>query len=345
MWPGFIVRLRPVGPWRLGPDSGARDRVDRVLHSDRLYSAVSWAMGRMGLLEEWVAAAFRGPGGPAVRFSSCFPALDELLFAPPPRNLWPPLASAKLRWKGARFVPLTLVRRLLAEDTPDEDRWIVDGLSECLLPSDRPRGPFRPSLRSNIAVDRLMGNIEAHATACVEFSDGAGMWAAAAFAGEEARLRWSEPVRAAFRLLAESGFGGRRSHGWGRCAMPDFVDGLLPDLILPPPPSPSVGEGESTPAPSESAFWLLSLFSPSPEDVVYWDRGSYSLVTRGGRVESPASWGALKKLSRMVAEGSVLLADAPVRGVAQNVAPDGFPHPVYRAGFAFAIPIRWRVAS
>jgi len=40
----------------------------------------------------------------------------------------------------------------------------------------------------------------------------------------------------------------------------------------------------------------------------------------------------------MVAEGSVLCAAAPPRGSAANVAPDGFAHPVFRAGFALSVP-------
>jgi hypothetical protein len=41
----------------------------------------------------------------------------------------------------------------------------------------------------------------------------------------------------------------------------------------------------------------------------------------------------------MVTEGSVLVAATEPRGSAADVAPEGFPHPVYRAGFALAIPI------
>jgi hypothetical protein len=41
----------------------------------------------------------------------------------------------------------------------------------------------------------------------------------------------------------------------------------------------------------------------------------------------------------MVAEGSVLVAAAEPRGMAPDVAPGGFAHPVYRAGFAVAVPI------
>jgi CRISPR/Cas system CSM-associated protein Csm4 (group 5 of RAMP superfamily) len=84
---------------------------------------------------------------------------------------------------------------------------------------------------------------------------------------------------------------------------------------------------------------MLSLFHPASGDSIDWGRGSYSLTTRGGRVESPASWGDAKKPTRMIAEGSVIVAAAEPRGSASNVAPDHFPHPVYRAGFALAVPI------
>ena len=68
----ILVRLRPTGPWRIGPDSGDPDRVDRIYHSDSLYSAISGAMARLGMLEEWLEETARAQQ-PAVRVSSCFP--------------------------------------------------------------------------------------------------------------------------------------------------------------------------------------------------------------------------------------------------------------------------------
>ena len=124
MNPGLVVKLRPTGPWRVGPDSGARSRVDAVYHSDSLYAAVCSAMARLGLFEDWLDATARGaecPLGPAVAFSSCFPFLDDTRFVAPPRSIWPPtspaLLSARVRWKSARFVPLTVVEALLAGQT------------------------------------------------------------------------------------------------------------------------------------------------------------------------------------------------------------------------------------
>ena len=615
MNPGLVVKLRPTGPWRIGPDSGARNRVDTVYHSDTLYAAVTGALARLGPIEEWLAATARN-SVPAVCFSSCFPFLDEIGFIVPPRTVWPPtspaLLSARVRWKSARFVPLGLVPVILAGRALEEGQWRIDAASECLVPAGR-SGPFRTGMRSNAAVDRLNGSAERHSTACIEFRSGAGLWAIISFADEAAAGRWMDPVKTAFRLLADSGFGGERSRGWGRAEMPEFIEGTLPEMILPaaaaipapeisaqeppvpveeppeekphveeppvepekspeeppreeppaeeppkeeaavptaipiaplsvemapgpvemvtvlqrnrlelkdmvaqegvqnpgleeaneepgvevaaeepleeasvlgpvpimplsaemaeaelarvaveppvvaaeseppapaaephsvagatpqPPASPepaasdpSRDRGADLGAPAETepspvaksdadegaqsdspamvppapdpeppppdpdpqpepappvpeppepdpapvppmpepspeppyepgppfpeplpaaplspatpaqAHWLLSLFTPGPGDSVDWSRGSYSVVARGGRIESPVRSGERKKQLPMVTEGSVLYVSAPPAGSAPDVAPDGFVHPVYRAGFALAIPL------
>jgi len=81
------------------------------------------------------------------------------------------------------------------------------------------------------------------------------------------------------------------------------------------------------------------LFTPAAADSVDWRRGNYTVLPRGGRVDSPAGSGELKKQIQMVAEGSVVYAETAPRGSAADVAPDGFAHPVFRAGFAVAIPL------
>ena len=355
MNPGLVVKLRPPGPWRSGPDSGARNRIDPVYHSDSLYSAVTGALRVLGHMDDWLDATARNPQGAAVRFSSCFPFQGDIGYIIPPRSLWPPMSGAavtspKVRWKSARYIPLGLVEALLNGQVLDEDHWSIDGPSECLVPSGRP-GPFRMSTRSAAAVDRLTGAVERHATACIEFVQGAGLWTLVSFADDEQFERWNGPVRAAFRLLADSGFGGERGRGWGRSEAPEFIDGTLPDMILPPrvkpEPEPSA-EAESESAPVEAVpepaaaqdhHWLLSLFAPAGEDSIDWTKGAYSVVARGGRIDSPVRQGDLKKQLNMISEGSVLIAATAPLGSSPDVAPDGFPHPVYRAGFALSIPL------
>ena len=112
MNPALLIKLRPTGPWRIGPDSGARNQVDAIYHSDTLYAAVTSAMLRLGLLPDWLGAT-SGDRTPAVCFTSCFPFVAEIAFIVPPRTIWPPsspaLLSARVRWKSARFVPLGIV--------------------------------------------------------------------------------------------------------------------------------------------------------------------------------------------------------------------------------------------
>ncbi|HEX5431374.1 MAG TPA: type III-A CRISPR-associated RAMP protein Csm4 [Bryobacteraceae bacterium] len=329
---GLFIRLRPAGPWRIGPDSGDRDRVDRIFHSDTLYSAIAGAMARLGTLEEWLEATARAED-PAVRFSSCFPFQGDTLFVVAPRSLWPPPPSSKIRWKGAQFVPLSVVESLLNGRPVSEEGWAVDGMSEALIPHGS-QGPFRISVRASAAIDRQGEAVVPHSTACLEFAPGAGLWTMAAFASDPAREQWNEPVRAAFRLLADSGFGGERSRGWGR-AEADFSDR---DALLP--------AGQSTAQNgAEKGWWLLSLFHPAGNDAIDWNRGNYAVTTRSGRVESGARWGEIKRSTRMIAEGSVLAAAAEPRGSVADVAPEGFPHPVYRCGHAMAIPIPLRPVS
>jgi CRISPR type III-A-associated RAMP protein Csm4 len=350
--PGLVVKLRPTRPWRVGPDSGARDGVDTVYHSDSFYSAVTAAMRLLGHLNAWLEATANNLAGSAVRFSSLYPFHNEIGYVIPPRTVWPSPASTKVRWKGARFVPLGLVAPLLSGRALEEDRWDVDAPSQCLVPNGR-SGPFRLGLHSGAAVDRLSGYVEPHAVACVDFLPGAGMWAAVSFADEQQRDRWDTPVRASLRLLADSGFGGERSRGWGRAESPEFIEGSLPQMILSDQPEEHTAadesgaslSGEAPVVEAPAAYWLLSLFNPAPADTVDWNRGNYYVLTRNGRVESPARSGDLKKSLNMVGEGSVLVAENPVQGAAADVAPDGFLHPVYRSGFALAVPVPSQAAS
>ena len=114
------------------------------------------------------------------------------------------------------------------------DQWMPDPESGCLLRRDRPQSsPYRVVTRTQAAVDRLGSGAEPHSLACVEFEPTAGLWCVVAFGSEDASARWKEAVKSAFRLLADTGFGGRRSSGWGQTEPPQFEEGRWPSLLLP----------------------------------------------------------------------------------------------------------------
>ena len=326
---GFIVRLRPIGPWRLGPSSGARDRVDRVLHSDTLYSALTIAADHLGFLSEWLGATAEAEE-PVVRVGSAFPFVGRTLLAPAPKHVWPPQSSGRVRWKSARFVPLHVAPRLLAYEALKEDRWAVDPVSESVLPVEKfgeVNPPFRVAMRRTAAVDRLSGaSSDASSTACLEFAEQAGMWCPVICPED-----WRERVQALFRYIADAGVGGERSSGWGRAAAPEFEP--LPSAL-------AANSLDELPDQHAAGYWLLSLYAPAASDRVDWSRGSYALLRRSGRTNGS---GAPKTESAIVEEGSVVMAESAPAGRAHDVAPAGAGHPVYRAGFAVAVPVAVRL--
>lgn len=335
MNPALLVRIRPSTPWRLGPEWGSLAEAEAVLHSDAVYSAVTLAMEQLGWMEEWLGAAAAPFREPAVRFTSAFPWQRNLLYVPPPRGCWPPEgASPRVRWKGATLAPAQLVGALLRGERFEEDAWEVDGPSGCLIPagSRSATGPFRLLRRSCAAVDRITGgHALPYLAGCVQFAPVSGLWCAAQFATQTAYAVWGPRIEAAFRLLADSGIGGMRSRGFGRARRVEFQAGLLGDLLFGSKGAPPAGNG----------WWLLSLMSPAPSDAVRWDEGHYELVKRGGRVGSLAGGGLRKHATRMVAEGSVIVSRMAPRGAVVDVAPQGCPHPVLRAGYAVAVSIPW----
>ena len=350
MYPALLIRLRPSGPWRFGSGEGGLDRVDALYRSDRLFSAVTIAMRRLGFIEEWLDATARS-SSPAAAFTSLFPCQGDTLFAIPPATVWPPPASlvnapspvflAKIRWKTARFVPLTLIDSLVTGGSVLADQWLPDVESGCLLRRDRPNiSPFRVTLRRSAVVDRVTGLAPAvSGVAALEFEPGAGLWTVVRYKDRASQANWNERLEAAFRLLADSGFGGRRTSGWGHSEQPGFQRGAWPNLLLPKMSRAEAnGAGTANGAAAEhSRYWLLSLYSPSPDDRVDWSGGEYEVMTRAGWVESLAAGGQEKKSVRMIAEGSVLLAAADPVGTALDVAPEGSEHPVYRSGIAVAL--------
>jgi CRISPR type III-A-associated RAMP protein Csm4 len=345
MIPSLLVRIRPVTPWRIGADSGDASQVSPVLHSDALYSALTLAFGQLGQMEDWLEATARPHGEPAVRLSSCFPWQRGFLYAPPPAGLWPPAetagsSAARTRLKGAKLVPTSVIAALASGQAFDGSAWAVDAQSACLIPaqSRSATGPFRVVWRSSAAVDRVTGgNAIAHTAGALQFAPASGLWCAAAFSSQTAYAVWAPKLEAAFRLLADSGVGGLRSRGFGRARTPDFEAGLLDEMLF--------GAGAATAAGANGAWWLLSVYSPDPSDTVDWGAGDYRLLVRTGRVASAAAGGGEKRASRVVEEGSVLVAPTAPRGMVRNVAPESSPHPVWRSGYALALRIPWRGAA
>jgi len=295
--PTLLVRFRPRGPWRFG-DGGERESTDTIGHSDTLHAALGWAARRLGRGEEWEAAAGE------LRVGSLFPFVGRTLYVAPPRTHWPPPTPSKLRLKSAKLIPLSVARELLDGKPLADERWDVDARSSCLVPAGGV-APFRVAVRRHAAVDsRTPGAIETHASACLEFPANAGFWCGVAAPAEPLDL-----VRAAIRLLGDSGLGGERNLGWGQASV-EFA--AFPEAAS---ESPS------------GRYWLLSLFLPAEGDSIDWTKGAYRATVRRGH---------RSRAVRMIEEGGVLAAAGPLVGGRADV---GVGETLWRSGMAFALPL------
>lgn len=299
----ILFRFEARGAW------SAAEAGPSLVPSDTFYGAVCAAMDRLGWLEEWLAV------GSAVRLSSLFPWQQGALFAPPPASVWPPANGLqRLRPKLVRFLPLAAIRDLLSEGGLAESRWVLDPGSCCLLAADRAGagGPFRP-----VQMEKAAGKKSG-----IQFAEGSGVWGLVVCEDEV----WRRRMEAALRWLADSGVGGNRALGWGGSTGVRLETGEDVARLL----------GRGAAGDGSKGWWLLSLFAPAAEEAVMWEQGAYRLAVRSGWVEGTTE---AKRAQRMVAEGSVVFAPVAPQGSLQDVAPEGWAHPVYRNGYAVAVAL------
>ena len=298
--------------------------MDLIYHSDSLYSAVSAAMARLGLAGRMAGGHGASADAPAVRFSSCFPFAGDTLLVVPPRSLWPPPASTKIRWKGARFVPL-VGGRIAAGRQGDRRRPLGRGRRE-RMPGAVQSGRAD---RSASRCDRAPAWI-ACTTRRVEFTPprasnsraGAGLWTLVQFADDDAAARLGSA-------------GSKRAAAAGRFRLRRRTLARLGTIGSAGVAALDSAGAELTEQAGRARVLAVVALHPGAAIPSTGSAATMPRVSRSGRVESSARWGEPKKPTRMVAEGSVLLAgSANCAALPRDVAPEGFPHPVYRAGFA-----------
>ncbi len=162
----------------------------------------------------------------------------------PPRSARRARASCRCR----------LVEGLLADQPVDEDRWAVDGDSECLVPRTSAAGPFRVAIRSSARRGPAALRIASRRIPPPAWSSrrDAGLWTRGSVRRRGGHGAMGAPVRGA--LFAAGRFRLRRR----------TVARMGPVAKR---PSGSLGIRRTAPASDQPAgsarYWLLSLFTPS----------------------------------------------------------------------------------
>lgn len=124
---------------------------------------------------------------------------------------------------------------------------------------------------------------------------------------------------AALRILADEGVGGQRSSGKGQFKNVVFTEVELPDFV------------------NASAFFGMSLISPSSNEEFHDGLKDYELIIRGGgSIGRMGDSEKHRKRARFVREGALLKSNITGRFV--DVSPFG-DDTILRNGFNFAIPM------
>ena len=188
-------------------------------------------MARLGIAGRMAGCDGAQPRRPAVSFQFLLPVSGRDLLRGAAANLWPPprrRASSKVRWKGARFVPLSggaVDSGRQAARRESLDRGWRERMPGALR--DRP-GPFRTRCVRARRVDRLTGASRAPLDGLPRISPRRGIVDVVSFADDAGSAQWTDTVKAAFRLAGRFRIRRRAIARMGPLGAPEFIEGTAP---------------------------------------------------------------------------------------------------------------------
>lgn len=293
-----LFRFAPRGPVRFGRgDAGANPTTG----SDTLFSALCLALrdlyGPVRLASFLRAAA---SGEAPVRFSSLVPYIGDTTLLPTPL----------LGTNTASWVSPSRFAALIQGTDPGDATTMQDGIVAVNAGE---------AATEKVWQEATFGS---DSTRAVVFAPDCGLAAYAVVSPD-----WNEYVQAALKSLGDSGFGGRRSRGFGQFDVTQHTADL--------PTSPNA-----------AAYCVLSRYVPTASELadgVLNNGARVRLIDSSGVIGSPDGAGTLRKRLRMVAEGSIVSPASghrPPNGQLVDVTPDGFTaHRVFRCGWALAVGV------
>lgn len=313
-----IAKLRFVSGVHLGSGAGEEyDRSMRQLHSDTISAALCsvWALGNEDV--EGFLHSFR--------VSSAMPIYRGRLFLPLPFDkscitvTEDSEGAQHKRIKKLQWIEQPLWERLSREGCIEISLSNISACGSAIAESDAKEIYIQhQSLEQKVAVLDGQDN-EPYYFDRIYWGEGVEL-------GVVYESSREEDFRTTFSLLAESGFGTRRTVGNG---LFDVEFGSV-DINL---------------AEGADGVQLLSLWHPKREEwrVEVMSGSCYDIITRGGFISgstSPAERNKIKKSVNMVLAGSVI-ATTELEGDIVDVRPEGFDaHPVWRDGRALYLPFK-----
>jgi len=358
-----IAEMSFRSPLHLGQESDGVETIEKICHSDTLFSAIchSWLRlyGEDNLGE--LLAAFWQAGEddiePPFCLSSAFPFITiegKLVYYLPKPEI-PPLnvdyehpRRAEIDKKLKLLKDIDWITKEFFEAWAAVDKRtskVEDSLSdlECHYDSVKAESEsldecMKTAIRPRVALDAVSRESRIFFFGVLRFMEGSGLYFLVKWRKAD-RVVWENKLKAVVKLLGETGLGGERSSGYG-AFKPEWnsLEMRLPDR-------PETANGLIT----------LSLWYPNKNDLTQGiELGQYNLVSRSGWASSPLLKRAYRrKVVTMFNEGSTVeragvdpfgATRRRITGRLVNVTPErlidegGYGHRIYRYGFAFTLP-------
>ncbi|MEO0239571.1 MAG: type III-A CRISPR-associated RAMP protein Csm4 [candidate division WOR-3 bacterium] len=311
-----IFKLKFKSPLHVGADSTLREKVEVIIHSDTLYSALYDLSIRVGSrIREAILER-------KILLSSAFPYYEDenerIYFLPRPiYNVKGAQGKSKEDFElSKKFKKLDFIPSDWLNSIDNLQKNIGNGFSKY---SDLLKEIYAVDILPKVFVDRFTSASTFYRMGQVFFYKG-GLYFIVKFLSEGLEGEF----RGLLKLLGEEGIGGKRSTGSGTFEFEE--DALTFEM----PESPNF-------------YLLLSLSIPVEGEMDGILKNSYyELILRRGWFLTDEGYSRRRKSVWMLKEGSILHKD--IKGCAVDVTPEALyglsDSKIYKFAYAFTLPVR-----
>ena len=333
-----VYRLKFKTQLHLGRATGAAqtgslglEKTETYIPADTLFSAIcqTWAtFYDTASLTDFLNQYTAENGSLPFTLTSAFPFAHDIYLFPKPLIF----KSTSKKSKRVQFVSRSLFENIITGNLPTFDEkdeknvitgekvWVNSEEKKQLKKAmDEKLNVWETTTRPRVSIDRQTEESSIWHVETVQFNTDCGLWFAINYDSDETKQK----IETILRVLGDNGIGGERNAGYG---LFDFDEVAL-DIPT---------------AEDSTQFVTLSPICPkSSEQLEHLLKGdiAYNLNPLTGWVTSAGAASKRKQIN-MFAEGSVLNAyDEPV-GRLVDLTPKGYPHPVYRYGYAWQVRLK-----
>ena len=333
-----VYRLKFKTQLHLGRATGAAqtgslglEKTETYIPADTLFSALcqTWAtFYDTASLTDFLNQYTAENESPPFTLTSAFPFTHDLYLFPKPLIF----KSTSKKSKRVQFVSRSLFENIITGNLPTFDEkdeknvitgekvWVnseeKDQLKNVM---DEKLSVWETTTRPRVSIDRQTEESSIWHVETVQFNECCGLWFAVNYDSDETKQK----IETILRVLGDNGIGGERNAGYG---LFDFDEVAL----------------EIPTSEDSTQFVTLSPICPkSSEQLEHLLKGdiAYNLNPLTGWVTSAGAASQRKQIN-MFAEGSVLNTCGKPVGRLVDLTPKGYPHPVYRYGYAWQVRLK-----